>query len=341
MDRYQYENIMTNAKKTIKSCHFPQFDRESFFIKKLIESGITQGIGDDCCILDNSPLPIQMRHKGHIKTPFKRLVLGMDSFCEGVHFLSSWFAPQELAYKAFLVNYSDLIAMNATPKYAMLSICLPKKWSQSDISHFIEGIKRFAIKHSIHIIGGDTISSDILQIHITMLGIASRKILYRDRIQKGSVLYYTQDRYPSQTIAQTAKNLRHLLLNRLVDSQKSPHMMKISPKGRFLLPTIRKEFIKECRRFLRAGMDISDGIYSELSRLSQLNSLKLIPKNKILASPFHRLLYNSGEVYEMLLAISPRDHLRLKRLSQKHRISVVKLGILMRGKMRLKAKKWH
>nr|QGT50419.1 thiamine-monophosphate kinase [uncultured Helicobacter sp.] len=332
---------MTNTRKIITSRHFPQFDRESFFIKKLIESGITQGIGDDCCILDSSPLSLKMRHKGHIKAPFRNFVLGMDSFCEGVHFLSSWFAPQDLAYKAFLVNYSDLIAMNATPKYAMLSVCLPKKWSQSDVSDFVKGIKKFAIKHSIRIIGGDTISSDRLQIHITMLGIASRKILYRDRIQKGSVLYYTQDRYPSQTIIQTAKTLRGLLLNHLRDSQKSPHMMKTSPKGRFLLPIIREGFIKDCSRFIRAGMDISDGIYSELSCLSQLNFLKFTPQDRISTSSYYRLMYNSGEVYEMLLAISPRDHLRLKRLSQKHRISVVRLGALMRGKMRLKARRWH
>ncbi len=114
------------------------FDRESYFLSLLQKSGITKGVGDDCCILDcnaspyhstfcHSPYsrytpPPRVAHKAHIHAQdITSFLVGADSFCEGVHFLMKWFSPYDIAYKAFLVNYSDIIAMNATPLYATLS----------------------------------------------------------------------------------------------------------------------------------------------------------------------------------------------------------------------------
>ena len=111
------------------------FDREAFFIRLLEQSGVTKGIGDDCVILGNvknayprthkaqiqktqfcksqTPQP-QIQHKSYnaLKSPHillkgkAPLVIGMDSFCEGVHFLQEWFSPYTLAYLS-LIHISE------------------------------------------------------------------------------------------------------------------------------------------------------------------------------------------------------------------------------------------
>lgn len=328
------------------------FDREAFFIKKLQDSGITQGIGDDCCVLKAKGYPRAHRALvSHYPKLQQKLVIGMDSFCEGVHFLNTWFSPSQLATKAFLVNYSDLVAMNAIPKYLMLSIVLPVYWSKIEISDFVSGLTYCAHKYKIKIIGGDTIVAQGLQIHITMLGFARNALIYRDRIPPGVHLYYTSDRYKSRAIGQSLRVLK-MLLNTpkntnsyskdFGDSQIQKSHRVFKPRGRFLYSEIRAGFVKDCAHFLKGGMDISDSILSELDRLGKLNKLKLTssPWRQTQRPHIHRI-WSSGEEYEMLLAIAPRDFLRLKRIAYKHRIKLGYIGALQRGSMRLKPPRWH
>ncbi|AWK61757.1 thiamine-phosphate kinase [Helicobacter cinaedi] len=346
------------------------FDKEAFFIRLLEQSGVTKGIGDDCVILGNvknayprthkaqiqagiqktqfcksqTPQP-QIQHKSHnaLKSPHillkgkAPLVIGMDSFCEGVHFLQEWFSPYTLAYKAFLVNYSDIVAMNATAAYAMLSIALPRKWGKSEIRECVQGISDFCKKFNIFLIGGDTISSQTLAFHITLFGFANKRTLFRDRIPLDSVLYATCDRYPSKTITQGLKVLKNLLIN---DKQRLTKI-NLKAKGRFLKPEIRAEFVQSCERFLKGGLDISDGILQEIKRLCVLNQCGF--KSAVpLFAPKSRVLLQSGEAYEMLLAISPKDSLRFKRQAARHRIKLLKLGSLRKKRTILpKNTLWH
>ena len=331
-----------------------RFDRESFFIRTLQSEGITQGIGDDCCVFfpQGQFNKSYRSHKAHIKTHYLQtaihinthskvqqkanispFVVGMDSFCEGVHFLTHWFTPYQLAFKAFLVNCSDIIAMNATPAYAMLSIGLPKYWTKVEIKDFVRGVGDFCRKYNVKLVGGDTISSQNLQIHITFFGIAHKHTLYRDKIPAGSVLFYTCDKYPRHTITQSYKVLKNLLYQ--------PKNRILYPKGRFLMPYIRKNFVHHCAPFLKGGMDISDGILSEITRLCTINHLYFKPSIPLFR-PHIKMLLHSGEEYEMLLAVSPKDILRLKRQALRHRIFVREIGTLThRGRMLPPRKYWH
>ncbi|MCX2716628.1 thiamine-phosphate kinase [Helicobacter sp. MIT 21-1697] len=319
------------------------FDRESFFIHTLQSEGITEGIGDDCCVFfpqdNNSHHPRKAHIKAHInpkaqqKANVSPFVVGMDSFCEGVHFLAHWFSPYELAFKAFLVNYSDIVAMNATPAYAMLSIGLPRYWAKAEIKDCIRGIGDFCRKYNVKLIGGDTISTKDLQIHITFFGLIHKHTLYRDKIPAGSVLFYTCDKYPQHTITQSYKVLKTLL--------HPPKNKHLRAKGRFLSPRIRARFIADCARFLKGGMDISDGILSDISKLSAINKLHFKSNMPLFAPHLKPLLY-SGESYEMLIAIAPKDSLKLKRIALRHRIKVCKIGQFTRKKYILPPiKYWH
>ncbi len=141
-------------------------------------------------------------HKAHIKTHYLQtaihinthskvqqkanispFVVGMDSFCEGVHFLTHWFTPYQLAFKAFLVNCSDIIAMNATPAYAMLSIGLPKYWTKVEIKDFVRGVGDFCRKYNVKLINTRSIVIKFLQVQcffilaINIHGILSLKVI--------------------------------------------------------------------------------------------------------------------------------------------------------------------
>ncbi|TLD96581.1 thiamine-phosphate kinase [Helicobacter jaachi] len=319
-----------------------RFDRESFFMHCLQKEGVTQGIGDDCCILLNASPKMYKTHSAHIQSlthhcpalfakSNKSLAIGMDSFCEGVHFLQKWFSPYEIAQKAFMVNHSDMVAMNAKPLYAMLSIALPKHWERREIKDFARGVGDFCRLWGIKIIGGDTISAEKMQIHITYFGLKHKHTLYRDKIAHGSLICCTCDMYPKYALTQSLKNLNMLL--------KNPKAKK--PKGIFLSPKLRADFISHCAHFLRGGMDISDGILSEITRLCALNHAgfkSFIP----LFSAQSRLFLQSAEVYEMLFAIAPKDLLRAKQIAKKYRIRIRPLGMLSKKRYKLPPyRKWH
>lgn len=309
------------------------FDREAFFLSLLQKEAISKGIGDDCCVLDSIFLS---PHIAHIRTnKHFPLIVGADSFCEDVHFLREWFSPYELAYKAFIVNYSDIIAMNAKPLYATLSVALPKYWHKREIRAFVKGIGDVCRVYNITLIGGDTISADKAQIHITMFAKAQKHTLYRDRIPIGSILCYTSDKYPQNRITQSYKVLKNLLY----DSQ-ILHINKRA-KGRFLLPNVRATFIAKCAYFLKGGMDISDGILSEMTRLCAINHCSFKSYISLFAPRQKALLY-SGESYEMLIAIAPKDILKLKRYAAKYRIRINMLGTFTRIKHILPpCRAWH
>ena len=58
------------------------------------------------------------------------MVYSMDAFHEDVHFKRAWMTPRQIARKAMLINLSDAIAMNAAPLYALVTLSIPKDFSQ-------------------------------------------------------------------------------------------------------------------------------------------------------------------------------------------------------------------
>ncbi len=82
-------------------------------------------------------------------------VYSKDAFFENVHFQSSWMSYYQVARKAMLVNISDAVAMNAKPKYALLSVAMPNSITKSQMRELASGFKDVATEFGIEIIGGD------------------------------------------------------------------------------------------------------------------------------------------------------------------------------------------
>ncbi len=62
------------------------------------------------------------------------MVYSKDAFFENVHFKKTWMSHCQIAAKAMSVNISDAIAMNAKPKYALLSVAMPKNITRKEAS---------------------------------------------------------------------------------------------------------------------------------------------------------------------------------------------------------------
>lgn len=248
---------------------------ESYFIK--LFSGHTRHIGDDGAVIG-------------------RQVFSNDAFCENVHFKCSWMSLRQIAYKAMLINISDAVAMNAKPQYALLSVAIPSHYSLHDLRELHAGFQKAADEYGLEIIGGDTVSNSKLDISVTIVS-HGRNLLHRKGLKEGHLLAYTGQ------LGQSARDLRYLLSGGKVHSQ-----------SKFVHFGLRQAFIAEATGALSSGMDISDGLGSDLERLHSLNRIGFH-----FDKPMGKKLFCSGEEYEMLVGFDPRQRKKLLRLAAKNR----------------------
>lgn len=279
-------------------------DREAYFINALQERKITQFIGDDGAVVG-------------------KFVYAMDLFCEGVHFLIPQFRYYDIAKKAFLVNISDILAMGAKPKYALLGISFSNQMTMNDINELQRGFSEVCKEFRIKIIGGDTIRDSKLNISITMIGKLVKKPILRSNFRIGDIIFHTQTR--KNPLGCVIKDMRYLYRGG-----------RISRDSKFYKPTLQAKFIYDIIDFVRGGMDISDGLFCELNRISCQNNIKFH-----FFKPINRQNALSGEEYEFLFSIPPKCENRLQNIAKKHKIKLVKLAKIIRGKKRFYAINWH
>ena len=221
------------------------------------------------------------------------MVYSMDAFHEDVHFKRAWMTPRQIARKAMLINLSDAIAMNAAPLYALVTLSIPKDISQDEIRELTQSLESTAGEFGCEIIGGDTIGGDKLHISITIIS-KSKDPLLRKGLQEGDLLAYTG------TLGKSKRDLDRLLSGE-----------KIADDSGFYEPKLRREFIIKSRAYLRAGMDISDGLYCDANKILACNSLGFEPVTDISDEAGM-----SGEEYEMLVGISPENLERVMEVAR-------------------------
>jgi len=229
----------------------------------------------------------------------KDWIVSKDAFFENVHFKRDWLSLEEIAYKSMIINISDSVAMNAVPKYALLAVAIPSSLSKVDIKNLHKGFAKAADKFGIEIIGGDTVSNTKLDITVTVLA-QSKNPLKRRGLKAGHLLAYTG------TLGSSKKALDNLLKNAYANK-----------KSRFFAPVLRQAFISRARSSLSTGMDISDGLFSDLQKLSKANALGYSFEKKVPKS-----VGCSGEEYEMLISFSPRYRKKMQRLAQSYRLDL-------------------
>lgn len=241
-----------------------------------------------------------------------------DAFFEDVHFKTEWMTYEQIAQKAMLVNISDAVAMNAKPLYALLSVAMPKSMSKQDMQGLANGFKNVAKAYGIEIIGGDTISNTKLDITITIIA-QTKKPLLRRGLRANSLLAYTGE------LGHSSKDLKKLF-----------NGGKIHKKSKFIDIKLRDEFINKTQRLLQAGMDISDGLFSDLDKIASLNRIGFDFTKKISST-----VGCSGEEYEMLIAFDKRNEKAVLRRAKQTRTKVTVFAKALRNRYKNRCQAHH
>jgi thiamine-monophosphate kinase len=124
-----------------------------FFTRPPKSASVALGVGDDAALL--------------VPTPGHQLVAAVDMLVGGRHFFAD-VDPEALGHKALAVNLSDMAAMGATPRWALLAGALPDA-DPAWLAAFARGFYALADAHGVDLVGGDTTRGP-LNLCVTILG---------------------------------------------------------------------------------------------------------------------------------------------------------------------------
>ena len=123
---------------------------------KLVNSSSLRGVGDDCAVMEYRDTDV---------------LVSTDLLVEGVHFDLTYVPLKHLGYKAAVVNFSDIYAMNGHPRQITVSLAISKRFTVEHIEALYSGIKLACEIYGVDLVGGDTTSSRAgLVISITCIG---------------------------------------------------------------------------------------------------------------------------------------------------------------------------
>ena len=278
--------------------------------KFTIENASTiKGVGDDAAVLDYKD---------------KQVLVTTDLLLEGIHFDLMYVPLKHLGYKAAVVNFSDIYAMNGQPKQMTVSLGISKRFAVEDLEQIYEGLEMACKQYGVDLIGGDTSASLTgLAISITCIGEGEKdKIVYRNGAKANDLICVSGDlgsAYMGLQLLEREKIVFSADENAEPDFEGKDYILQ-----RQLKPEARKDIVKALADkgiVPTAMMDISDGLSSELIHIcTQSNTGCRIYEDKIpinyqaavMAEEINMNIVtaalNGGEDYELLFTVSLEDY---------------------------------
>jgi len=206
------------------------------------------GPGDDCALLAPSP--------------GMELAITTDMLVSGTHFLPDT-DPCQLGWKTLAVNLSDLAAMGAEPRWALLAGSLPES-DESWICAFTDGFFACAQRYGIDLVGGDTTRGP-LNLCITALGeVPVGSALRRGGAQAGDDLWVSgQPGLAALGLAQLLgqTELREPLASCCIAALQKP------------VPRIELGQALRAQGLATAAIDVSDGLLADIGHIARRSQL--------------------------------------------------------------------
>ncbi len=237
------------------------------------DRSVVVGPGDDAAVIIGS--------KGRYG------LLTVDMLVESVHFRKRE-DLKKVGYKAVAVSVSDIAAMGGEPRFALVSVGLPRKDPARRAQALFAGLGQCARRYGVSIIGGDINRSNRLVIDVFMVGEVEKKnLVLRSGAKDGDTIFV------SGPLGGSLKSGRHL------------RFIPRVAEARFLV----KHFN------VHAMMDLSDGLSMDLSRLCEASRLGAeifeedIPRSAGVKTTAEAL--GDGEDYELLFTLGPAQARRL------------------------------
>jgi thiamine-monophosphate kinase len=293
--------------------------------------GLVLGIGDDAAVFE-SP-----RHA--------HLVITTDSQVEGVHFDRRFSAPADVGHRALAVNLSDLAAMGARPRWALLSLVLSDTMPVSDLDEMVDGLATLAEAHGVTVIGGNLARSPGgMVVDITAIGeIHPRRLLTRAGGRPGDQLFV------SGTIGGAAAGLAMLRARPDEgDAELDPALLRSDAcleTYRRPRPRVRLGRAIADARAARAAIDLSDGLAEAVHQLADASGCGVdIDAEALPIDPGARDWWSSqgldpivasitgGDDYELLIAVPATWGGRLRHaIRRTPRPPLTRIGVLTKA----------
>jgi len=268
---------------------------------------VTLGIGDDAAVVEPEPRSLD--------------VFTTDALVETVHFDRAFTPPDAIGHRALAANLSDLAAMGARPRVALLSLLLPADLLLSDLTAMVDGVLALAARHKVALVGGNiTRTPGPLCIDITAVGsVHRRKFLTRSGARPGDEVWV------SGQVGSAAAGLASL-----VSGAGTAHQMT-SCEEAYLRPEprIRLGLLLARNGAASACVDLSDGLADGLHQLALASEAGIVVDGQTVpvatdarewfvahqSDPVMAAL-RGGDDYELLFTVSARQRARLRSVRQ-------------------------
>jgi thiamine-monophosphate kinase len=242
-------------------------------------SPVIKGIGDDCAIY---------RPRGSADD----LLFTTDMFIEGVHFLRETHKPEVAGRKALVRSLSDIAAMSGTPRFCLISLCVPQWATTKWVDKFFDGILKMAAASGAIVAGGDLSHGESLFCDVMVCGAVPRgQALRRDTARPGDEIYV------SGLLGGSSLGL---------DSSVGLEKMSGKARTRHLHPDPRLALGCFLRERLRAtsAIDISDGLSLDLHRICLASGVDaaIIAPPCFPGATLDQALHG-GEEYELIFTV--------------------------------------
>ncbi|WP_353186493.1 thiamine-phosphate kinase [Bosea sp. (in: a-proteobacteria)] len=261
------------------------------------------------------------------------VVVTADALVAGVHFFPDD-PPAAIGWKALAVNLSDLAAKGAKPDGFVLTIALPRDWTEAWLKDFAAGLGELAEQVGCPLIGGDTVSTaGPLTLSVTAFGmVPAGRMVRRAGARPGDVVLV------SGTIGDGALGLvvhgpdRPGWVAALDDEQRR------FLADRYLHPQPRIALAEALQRHASAAMDVSDGLVGDLAKLLKASGvgaeidLDAVPlsapaRAALMADPaLAELAWTGGDDYEILCTASERDYSALIAAAAERGVPLASIG---------------
>ena len=282
-----------------------------------------KGVGDDCAVLNYK----------------KKVLVTSDLLTEGVHFDLIYTPLKHLGYKAAMVNFSDVYAMNGFPRQLIVSIALSKRFCVEDLEQLYDGLKLACEEHGVDLVGGDTRSSLTgLTLSLTCLGEAEEgRIVYRSGAKDTDLICVSGDLGAAYMGLQVLEREKAVYEQQVREHKTQvPFQPDFAGKEylleRQLKPQARRDIIELLQQadILPTSMiDVSDGLSSELLHICKQSHVgcqvyeERIPLDYQTASMAEHFnmnvstcALNGGDDYELLFTVSLSDYEKVKDIPQ-------------------------
>lgn len=299
--------------------------------------GVITGIGDDAAVT--------------ALTPGMQLLTSTDMLLEGVHFRHSWHDPYRLGRKSLAVSISDIAAMGAVPRWALLSLAIPAGCSLEVVDEFTKGFLAMAAEHGVALVGGDTCASrNGLVISVTIMGEQRPELIVRRcGACPGDDIWVTGtlgDAALALSLLEGGGGKVNMDDNGIFTHTSPPSCQRSGSEfllSRLLNPTPRT---KSGRMLAEAGLvtamiDVSDGLLADFGHIAELSGvggtlhLDALPTSgafrtvsgKLSSFP-HQMVLAGGEDYELCFTAHPERREKIAEIMKICGIGATPVGIV-------------